>query len=307
MESNRVRISATVQAALSEGRGVVALESTILCHGFPPLERRPLARALEDAVRAAGAEPATIAIVDGVPCVGLDDDQLERLLTAEHVAKCSARDVAVVAASGAMGATTVAGTCLLAAAAGVRVFATGGIGGVHRGGEHTLDVSADLGALGRHPVLVVSAGAKSLLDLPRTLEVLETANVPVIGYQTSDFPSFYSRTSGLSVPHRADTPAAVAAAFSLQAALGLPGGMLLCNPPPAAVALDQAEVDGWIVEALAAADAEGVRGAALTPFVLSALVRISGGRSVRTNRALALDNARVAGEVAAALSDLEAA
>ena len=204
-----------------------------------------------------------------------------------------------------MGATTVAGTCLLAAAAGVRVFATGGIGGVHRGGEHSLDVSADLGALGRYPVLVVSAGAKSLLDLPQTLEVLETSNVPVVGMATDHFPTFYSRESGLRVGHRVEDAAAAAAAFALQGRLGLNAGLLLCNPPPADVALERAEVDAWIETALADAAATGIRGAALTPFVLSALARISAGRTVRTNRALALDNARVAAEVAVALAALE--
>ena len=299
-----VIVSDEVREALAASRGVVALESTILCHGFPPDERRPLARALEQAVRDAGSVPATIAIIDGQPCVGLGADQLERLLSAETVTKCSARDVALVAARGAMGATTVAGTCLLAAASGVRVFATGGIGGVHRGGEVSLDVSADLAALGRYPVLVVSSGAKSLLDLDRTLEVLETSNVPVVGFGTDDFPSFYSRTSGFLVPHRVDDARAAALAFALQGHLGLPGGMLLCNPPPTVVALDRDEVDGWIVQALRDASAARVTGAALTPFVLSALARLSAGRTVRTNRALALDNARVAGQVATALAEL---
>ncbi|MCO4762976.1 MAG: pseudouridine-5'-phosphate glycosidase [Myxococcales bacterium] len=301
-----VTVSNEVQVALREGRAVVALESTILCHGFPPDERRPLAKALEDAVREAGAVPATIAIIDGEPCVGLDAAQLERLLSAPDVAKCSARDVAIVAANGAMGATTVAGTCLLAAAAGVRVFATGGIGGVHRGAEASMDVSADLGALGSMGVLVVSAGAKSLLDLGRTLEMLETANVPVVGFGTDDFPSFYSQTSGHGVPHRLDTPAAVAQAFALQGRLGLTAGMLVCNPPPADVALAREEVDGWITGALAAADDDGIFGAAVTPYVLSALAELSGGRTVVTNRALALDNARVAGQIAAALAALAA-
>ncbi len=302
--SRHVIVSEEVREALAASRGVVALESTILCHGFPAEERRPLASALERAVRDAGSVPATIAVIDGQPCVGLSATQLERLLSAETVVKCSARDVALVAARGAMGATTVAGTCLLAAAAGVRVFATGGIGGVHRSGERSLDISADLGALGRYPVLVVSSGAKSLLDLGRTLEVLETSNVPVVGYDTDDFPSFYSRTSGFLVPHRVNDARGAALAFALQGHLGLAGGMLLCNPPPAIAALNRDEVDGWIVQALRDAAAARIAGAALTPFVLSALARHSAGRTVRTNRALALDNARVAGLVATALAAL---
>ncbi len=299
-----VRLSDEVRRALAAGQGVVALESTILCHGFPPAERAGLAKELEDAVRGQGATPATIAVIDGQVCVGLDADQLARLLSASEVAKCSARDVAVVAAKGGMGATTVAATCLVAAAVGVEVFATGGIGGAHRGAERTMDVSADLGALGRHPVVVVSAGAKSLLDLPRTLEVLETANVPVLGFQTPDFPSFYSRESGLTVPHVASSAEEVARAFALQGALGLAGGMLLCNPPPAEVALPRDEVDAWIRQALDEADAGGVRGARVTPFVLARLAELSGGRTVVTNRALALSNARVGGEVARALAAL---
>ena len=298
--------SPEVAHALLTGQAVVALESTILCHGFPPPERRPLAQALEAEVRAAGAVPATIAVVDGEVCVGLTEAQLERLLTAEDVAKCSARDVGVIAAQGRMGATTVAATCMIAASAGVEVFATGGIGGVHRGGELSLDVSADLAALRQFQVLVVSAGAKSLLDLPRTLEQLETHSVPVVGYGTDAFPSFHSVDSGLSVPHRLDDPAHVARAFAAQAAVGLSGGMLLCNPPPANVALPLEQVQKWLALAHDKAAAQGVAGAAVTPFVLSELAVLSEGQTVRTNRALALSNASVAAAVAVALAALRA-
>lgn len=299
-----IHVSAEVQQALAEGRGVVALESTILAHGFPAGEGRLLADALEAAVRASGAVPATIAICAGRICVGLGADDLDALLDGRPVAKCGAREVAWCAAAGDWGATTVSATMAIAAAAGVHVFATGGIGGVHRGFVAAHDVSADLDALARFPVLVVAAGAKSLLDLPRTLEALETRGVPVIGMGTSEFPSFYCRESGLRLGLRVDDAAAAARGFLLQRSIGSAGGALLCNPPPADVALLRAEVDGWVAQGLADAEQAGVRGAAVTPFVLSRLLSVSGGRTLVTNRALALDNARVAGEVAQALAVL---
>ncbi|MEY3012326.1 MAG: hypothetical protein RIT45_1061 [Pseudomonadota bacterium] len=304
-EPSAILVSPAVRAALAEGRGVVALESTILAHGFPAGEGRALADALQDAVRAAGAEPATIAICGGQLCVGLDAARLDALLDGRKVRKCGARELAWCAAAGDWGATTVSGTMALAAAAGVRVFATGGIGGVHRGHGELHDVSADLDALARFPVLVVAAGAKSLLDLPRTLEALETRGVPVVGFGTDAFPSFYCRESGLRVGLRVDTPAQAARAFALQARIGAAGGALLCNPPPEDAALPRAEVDAWVDAGLRDAEAAGVRGAAVTPFVLARLLAISGGRTLRTNRALALSNATVAGRVAAALAEHE--
>lgn len=297
-----VQTSPEVAQALREGRAVVALESTILAHGFPAGEGRRLGDELEAAVRAEGAVPATVAICAGTPRVGLDAATLDALLDGRRVRKCGARELAWVAAADGWGATTVSATMALAAAAGVAVFATGGIGGVHRGFDEQHDVSADLDALARFPVLVVAAGAKSLLDLPRTLEALESRGVPVVGYQTDAFPSFYCRDSGLPVGLRVDTPAAAARAFALQRRLGSAAGALLCNPPPADVALDRDIVDQWVERGLRAAAAERVHGAAVTPYVLARLLEISGGATLRTNRALALANARLAAQVAVALA-----
>ncbi len=297
-----LRVGDEVREALAAGRGVVALESTILAHGFPPPEGRALALEIEAAVRVQGAVPATIAICAGEVCVGLDAAQREALLDGRPVAKCGAREVAWVAASGGWGATTVSATMAVAARAGIEVFATGGIGGVHRGGEASLDVSADLAALATWPVLVVAAGAKSLLDLPRTLEVLESLGVPVVGYRTQELPSFYATRSGCPLGQRVDEPAAAARAFRLQRSLGSAGGALLCNPPPAEVALDADEVDAWVRQGLDAAASAGVAGAAVTPFVLAWLHRVSGGRTMRTNRALALHNAALAACVAVELA-----
>ena len=297
-------IGAEVHEALAAGQGIVALESTILAHGFPPAEGRALGIELEDAVRARGAVPATIAVCAGEVCVGLDPAQRSALLDGRKVAKCGAREVAWVAAAGGWGATTVSATMAVAARAGIEVFATGGIGGVHRGGETSLDISADLAALGAWPVLVVAAGAKSLLDLPRTLEVLESMGVPVVGYQTDELPSFYARRSGCALGFRVEDAASAARAFALQRRLASAGGALLCNPPPEAVALDAVEVDAWVRQGLDAADAAGVRGAAVTPFVLAWLHRVSEGRTMHTNRALALHNAGLAAEVAVALAAL---
>ena len=302
-----LRFHDEVRDALASGRGLVALESTILAHGFPAAEGRALAVELEDVVRGKGAVPATIAICAGEVCVGLSAEQRESLLNGRPVAKCGAREVAWVAAAGGWGATTVSATMAIAARAGIEVFATGGIGCVHRGGESSLDVSADLAALAAWPVLVVAAGAKSLLDLPRTLEVLESLGVPVVGYQTDELPSFYATRSGCKLGLRVEDPAAAARAFALQRTLQSAGGALLCNPPPADVALDAELVDGWVREGLAAAADAGVRGAAVTPFVLAWLHRVSAGRTMRTNRALALHNAALAAEVAVALADLRRA
>lgn len=300
-----LRISAEVAAALDEGRPVVALESTLISHGLPYPQNLEVARLLEDEVRAAGAVPATIGVVAGAPTVGLEPEALERFATGgESVRKLTRRDIAVAAAQGADGATTVAATMAIAAAAGVTVFATGGIGGVHRGAERSWDVSADLTELARTPVLVVCAGAKAILDLPATLEYLETLGVPVVGFGCDEFPAFYSRSSGLPVPASAATPAEAAGLWAAQRALAgiaAPGGMLLCVPPPPELAMPREEVELAIGRALAKAEAAGVRGPAVTPFLLAAMAEETHGESIATNVALLRQNARVAAQVAGAL------
>jgi pseudouridine-5'-phosphate glycosidase len=253
-------------------------------------------------VREAGAVPATVALLDGRIRVGLEDGELERLATAEGVAKCSPRDLAPVLARGGLGATTVAGTIFVAARLGIRLMATGGIGGVHRGAETTFDISADLDELASTPVAVVSAGAKSILDLPRTLEVLETRGVPVVGYGTDEFPAFFSRTSGLPVDARVDTPQELAAVLLAHRRLGLRGGVLVANPVPAADALAAEEVDGAIDQAVDEAERAGISRRELTPFLLARVVELTGGRSLAANVALVRDNARVAALAAVALA-----
>jgi pseudouridine-5'-phosphate glycosidase len=295
-------VSPEVADALARRAPVIALESTILSHGFPWPDNLALGRALEDTARAHGATPATIAVLDGVPRVGLDDAGLERLALGVGITKASSRELPWLCATRGSGATTVAGTAFLAARAGIRVFATGGIGGVHRGAQHTWDVSADLQELARSPVAVVSAGAKSILDLPLTLEALETLGVPVFGLNTDDFPAFYTRRSGLRVPLRVDGIEALAAALQAQAALGYPGGALICNPIPEDAALDPQDVEAWITQALALAARQDITGKALTPFLLSSLLTLSQGRTLAANRALVLHNAAVAAQLAVALS-----
>jgi pseudouridine-5'-phosphate glycosidase len=300
-----LRIAEEVALALDEGRPVVALESTLISHGLPYPRNLEVAQALEGEVRAQGAVPATIGVVGGAPTVGLSAAELERFATGGgRVRKLSRRDIAVAAAQGADGATTVAATMALAAAAGVAVFATGGIGGVHRGAERTWDVSADLTELARTPVLVVCAGAKAILDLPATLEYLETQGVPVVGLGTDEFPAFYSASSGLPLAARADTPVDAAHIWRAQralAAVAAPGGLLLCVPPPAAVALPLDEVEAAIARALARAEAAHVRGPAVTPFLLAAMAEETAGESIATNIALLRQNAMIAAQVAVAL------
>jgi pseudouridine-5'-phosphate glycosidase len=279
---------------------VVALESTLITHGLPRPKNLEVARAMEAAVREAGAVPATIAILGGQINVGLTDPQLEYLAGAEDVRKCSRRDLPIAVGRGEDGATTVAGTMLIAHMAGVRVFATGGIGGVHRG--HPFDVSADLLELGRTPVTVVCAGAKAILDLPLTLEVLETQGVPVIGYGTDEFPAFYSRSSGLPLDVRCDTPQEVAAILRARDTLGLPGGVLVTVPVPPDDELPASQAEEAITRALAEAEAQGVTGKAVTPFLLARVSELTGEASLRANIALLLNNARVASAIALALS-----
>ncbi|WP_372425284.1 pseudouridine-5'-phosphate glycosidase [Salinarimonas chemoclinalis] len=295
-------VAPEVADAVAAGRPVVALESTIITHGMPWPANLETARAVEAVVRAGGAVPATIAVIAGRIRVGLDDASLEALAQTSDVMKLSRADLPFAVAAGRDGATTVAATMICAAAAGIRVFATGGIGGVHRGVEETMDVSADLEELARTPVCVVCAGAKAILDLPRTLEALETRGVPVIGYRTDDLPAFWSRSSGLPAPLRLDTPAAIATLVAAKGALGLDGGVLVTNPVPHDAEIPRAEIDAHIASALAQARAEGVSAKAVTPFLLGRLVALTAGRSLATNVALVKSNAALAAEIAAALS-----
>jgi pseudouridylate synthase len=294
-----IRTSPEVAAALAAGQPVVALESTVLAQGLPRPRNLEVGRALEATVRAGGAVPATVGVVAGVPVVGIGEAEIRHLAEADGVLKLSTRDLAVPVARGTDGATTVAATMWLAARAGVQVFATGGIGGVHRG--EAGDVSADLTELGRTPMLVVCAGAKSILDLPATREALETAGVLVAGYGTDELPAFYARESGLPVDVRVESAEEAAALWRAHRALGAPGAVLLCVPPPAADAIPAAEVEAAIAGALARADAAGVRGKEVTPFLLRAVAEATGGRTLEANVALLGNNARVAAAVAAAV------
>jgi pseudouridylate synthase len=298
-----IRTSDAVAAALAARRPVVALESTVLAHGLPRPRNLQVGRAMELAVAEGGAVPATVGVVAGVPRVGMADAEIERLATADGVLKLSTRDLAVPVARGTDGATTVAATMWLAARAGVGVFATGGIGGVHRGEDR--DVSADLTELGRTPMLVVCAGAKSVLDLPATREALETAGVLIAGWGTDELPAFYAARSGIPVDLRVDDAAQAAALWRAHRDLGVPGAILLCVPPPPESALDADEVEAAIADALARARREGIRGKAVTPFLLRAVAEATGGRSLEANVALLLNNARVAASVAAAVAEAD--
>lgn len=291
-----------VRAALTGQRPVVALESTLIAHGLPWPVNLETARAAEQAVRETGAVPATIAVWQGRPTVGLTATQIEELARATDVLKASRRDLAAAVAQGRTAATTVAGTMYLAHRAGIRVFATGGIGGAHRGAAESFDVSADLVQLSRTPVLVVCAGAKNILDLPRTLEILETLGVPVIGYGTDRFPAFYVRDSGLPVPARADSAVDAAALFTAHSRMG-GAGTVLAQPIAQDLALTNAELDDAIGRAESEAIAASIRGPALTPFLLSRLAVLTDGRSLRANQGLIVANARLAADVAAEIRD----
>ncbi len=302
-------LSDEVRTALDEGRPVVALESTVIAHGLPYPTNIEAAQAMEGAIRAEGAVPATIGLFQGHIVIGLSAAQLEQLASAgqANVVKVSRRDLAVVLAQRRLGATTVAGTLACAALAGIRFFATGGIGGVHRGAERTMDISADLPELARSPVLTVCAGAKSILDLGLTLEYLETQGVPVIGFQTDEFPAFYARSSGFRVPHRAQSAREVAAIARAQWA-GQPGsGVLVACPIPADQAIDSAEMESLVSEALAQAEAQRVTGQAVTPFLLAHIAQATGGRTITANLALLVNNARWAARFARAYAEGEAA
>lgn len=301
----RPQLSQEVASALNEGRAVVALESTIISHGMPYPRNVETALEVERTVRAAGAIPATVAIIEGVPRVGLSSEHLERLGKAgREVVKTSRRDFPFVVSRGLDGATTVAGTMILAAMAGIEVFATGGIGGVHRGASETFDISADLEELARTDVTVVCAGAKSILDLGLTLEYLETRGVPVIGYGTEELPAFYTRESGHKVDYRVDSPEDLAQAILAKRRLGLSGGMVVANPIPSEWSMPKGTIADVIERALADAAAAGVSGKETTPFLLARIVELTGGDSLDSNVQLVLNNARLAGAVAVAFAGL---
>jgi pseudouridylate synthase len=296
-----ITIAPNVQQAITSQAPIVALESTVIAHGLPAPRNSEVALACEAAVRARGATPATIAVLDGQIVIGCNVDQIDFLARATEIAKVSRRDLAAVIAQRGNGATTVAGTLLCAAAAGIKIMATGGIGGVHRGGETSMDVSADLQELARAPLAVVCSGAKSILDLGRTLEVLETNGVPVAGFGTDDFPAFYSQKSGHPVEIRVDTATEAANLIDAHQKIPDAGAVVIANPVPAHAAIPSPHVDKWIVTALTEARESGVNGKDLTPFLLSTLTRLSDGATLEANVALLENNASVAAEIAVAL------
>lgn len=295
-----VLYSDEVARAKAEGRAIVALESTIVTHGMPWPRNVETARQVEDDIRAQGAVPATIALLDGNLHIGLSDADLDRLAKASGVMKCSRADLAFALATGRPGSTTVAATMMAAHAAGIEIFATGGIGGVHRGAEESFDISADLEELGRTPVCVVAAGAKALLDLPKTLEVLETLGVPVVAYGTDVFPAFWSRDSGIAAPYRMDTAEEIARLLAMRATFPGHGGVLVANPVPEQDEIPSAEIAGAVETAVAEAARRGISGKEVTPFVLGRMLDLTGGRSLETNIALVRNNARLAARIALA-------
>jgi len=298
-----LHIAEPVQAALAAGQPVVALESTVIAHGLPAPINLEVALAMEAAIRAEGATPATVALMDGRIVIGLTEEEITRLATSQGVLKASRRDLSVALAWRALAATTVAGTLACAALAGIRVFATGGIGGVHREGAQSFDISADLIELARSPLITVCAGAKAILDLALTLEYLETQGVTVIGYGTDEFPAFYRRESGLHLAHRVDTPDEVVAIARAQWESGLGGGLLVACPIPAESALSARALEKATEQALYQAQVTGITGAALTPYLLARVADLTGGESVTANRALLLNNAVCAARIARALTE----
>jgi pseudouridylate synthase len=297
--------SPEVAAARASGTAIVALESTIITHGMPFPQNLETAQRVEAEVRAAGACPATIAVMGGRLHIGLDGPALDTLARTQDAMKLSRADLAVCLAAGRTGATTVAATMIAAHLAGIGVFATGGIGGVHRGAELSFDISADLQELSRTPVTVVAAGAKAILDLPKTLEVLETLGVPVIAYGQDDFPAFWSRRSGLPSPLRMETADEIARAHRMRGLLGLAGGQLVANPIPAEAEIPQSVILPHIEAALAEAAAQGIAAKAVTPFLLQRIFELTDGRSLAANIALVLNNARLAAAIAGALNRLK--
>ena len=298
-------IAPEVAEALREGRPVVALESTIISHGMPYPQNVETALTVEDIIRENGAVPATVAVIGGRLKAGLSRAEIEHLGKAgSAVAKASRRDLPVLVARGCDGATTVTTTMMIAAMAGIRVFATGGIGGVHRGAETSMDISADLEELAQTPVMVICAGAKSILDLGLTLEYLETHGVPVLGYGTEELPAFYTRRSGFGVDYRVDSPEELAAIYQAQRDMGYPGGMLVTNPIPEQYSMDKAIIDDAIETALGEAAEQGVHGKQVTPFLLAKVKELTGGDSLDSNIQLVYNNARLAAKTAAALVKL---
>lgn len=298
-------ITPEIQKAIAAGKPVVALESTILSHGMPWPENKSFAHEIEDIIRAEGAVPATIAVIGGKLKVGLTPDELDLMCKNENVAKASRRDLPIFLTTGQTAATTVATTMIVAAMAGISVFATGGIGGVHRKGEVTMDISADLQELAHTPVTVVCAGAKMILDIGRTLEYLETMGVPVLGMRTSEFPSFYCKSSGFGVDYRAETETEVAKIMANKWNVGLTGGVLVGNPVSEEYALDFGEMSAVVDQALAAAEAKGVHGKEITPFLLAYIAEHTHGTSLNTNIQLAYNNARVASRIAVEYAKLK--
>ena len=296
--------SPEVSDALAAGRPVVALESTIITHGMPWPQNLEMARQVEQVIRDNGAVPATIAVMDGQIHVGLTDDALQALARtpSDQAMKLSRADLAVCLANGRTGATTVAATMICAHLAGIRVFATGGIGGVHRGAESSFDISADLQELAQTPVTVVAAGAKAILDLPKTWEVLETLGVPVIAYGQDDLPAFWSRNSGIRAPLRMDDAGQIAAAAGMRGRLGLKGGQLIANPIPPEAEIARDQIMPVIEQALSEAEAQGVAAKEVTPFLLQRIFELTGGRSLQSNIALVLNNARLASQIAIAMT-----
>lgn len=301
-----LNFSTDVARARAQRQPVVALESTIVTHGMPFPQNVETALKVEETVRAAGAVPATIAVLNGKLHIGLSEAELATLGRAEAVMKLSRADLAACLATGGTGSTTVAATMIAARLAGIEVFATGGIGGVHRGAETSFDISADLTELAQTPVSVVAAGAKAILDLPKTLEVLETLGVPVIAFGQDEFPAFWSRASGLAAPLRMDTPGAIAAAHVMRGRLGLPGGQLVANPIPAADEIPRAKMIPIIECALREAEAAGITAKAVTPFLLARIYALTDGASLSANIALVLNNARLAAKIAIEIVRLRA-
>jgi pseudouridylate synthase len=302
-QHSNLRLTDEVRTALAEGRPVVALESTIISHGMPYPDNVAMAREVETIIRGHGVTPATIAVIDGVPRIGLDDTGLELLGQGQQeIRKVSIRDLPYVVARHEHGATTVAATMRLAALAGIRVFTTGGLGGVHRGATTTMDVSADLTELSLTNVTVISAGVKSILDIGLTLEKLETLGVPVVGYRTDDFPAFYTRASGYAVPLRVDSPEEIAALMRAKDSLGIAGGVSVANPIPVGDEIAHEQIDAIIDQALDDLDRLGITGKDTTPYLLGRIVEITGGDSLRANIALVKNNAHLGAEVAAAFA-----
>lgn len=301
-QRSAVRLSREVEAALADGRPVVALESTITSSfGLPAPHNRDCYERVDRAIRAAGAIPAVTGVLDGRMIAGVEQEEIERILAGDW--KLAERDLPIALARGAaIGVSTVSATVAIAHLAGIRTFATGGIGGVHRGAETTFDISSDLGAMARHPVIVVSAGAKAFLDLPKTIEYLETLGVPVVGYRCSEFPAFWSRTSGISLPHRAESAAEIAAIAAAATSIGWGGGILVANPIPADAEIPAAEIATAIESGLAVAAREGAIGPAATPRILASIAAATASRSIPANLALAESNATLAAEIAVALT-----